>query len=76
MRYRAQEKAYLIGLMNNPKTKADLRLEACERHAKIILDLASRGAYKHLTVEQFVFIVLKEHSDTIDEYYDRDGWKR
>jgi hypothetical protein len=76
MRYRAQEKAYLTDLMNNPKTKAELRLEACERHEKAIKYLAERGAYRHLTVEQFVFIVIKEHSDTIDEWFDRDGWKR
>jgi hypothetical protein len=62
--------------MNDPREKARLRLAACERHEKIILGLASRGAYSHLTVEQFVFIVIKEHSDNIDEYFDRDGWKR
>ena len=35
MRYRAQEKAYLTGLMNNPSEKAELRREACERHALV-----------------------------------------
>ena len=75
MRYRAQEKAYLTELMNNPKTKAELRLEACERHAKVVYNRFRDGKYADYSFRDFV-IAVKEHSDTIDEWFDRDGWKR
>jgi len=73
MRYRAQEKAYLTDLMNNPTTKAELRLEACERHALVVTRRLKAGKYADYSFRDFV-IAVKEHSDTIDDWFE-DGWR-
>jgi hypothetical protein len=72
---RAMEKAYLWSCMQDPKEKARLRLAACERHEQVMLDLARRGRYRNMTNDQFLDMIM-EHSETIDEYFDRDGWRR
>ena len=69
------ERAYVASQMSTPEGRARLRLAACERHAKDILQGGREGAYDHLTVAQWFEQVVMEHSGTIDRYYNRGGWR-
>lgn len=71
----AWERMYTLGKLADPVERAKMRLAACARHEADILQGGREGAYDHLTVEQWFEQVVMEHSNTIDRFYDRGGWR-